>query len=267
MLVKHVPPGYKIISPLGEGATADVYRAVHLPSGEVRALKLLREAWDRAAAASFIEEGRRQKQAACAHVVKVFEVNASPPQPYIAQELMAGGSLAACIERERAAGRGVWSSRCAVLTIAAVARGLAASHAAGLAHLDLKPENIQYDGNCNLKLNDFGCAATVLQNGVCAVRCGTPAYAAPEHATIPSSKCDVYALGVMLQELLTGVRLPSAWWNQPVVWPSRVHKCGLPAEIDQVVQVLAARDPPARPAAHAAAVWLEQWGAFLGKAA
>ena len=182
---------------------------------------------------------------------------------------MPEGSLEKRLARERAAGQSIWSACCALRAMTEVAEALADLHARGYVHRDVKPGNLLFDRRTGrLKLNDFGCAATVSTRLVSQGVCGTPAYAAPEHATNPGYKSDVYALGVMLYELLIGERLPPQWWAQGLVWPSQVHTCGLGAEVDGFIQRLAHYDPRYRPtAADAAGILRRLHARYLRRAA
>jgi serine/threonine protein kinase len=123
----------------------------------------------------------------------------------MALELLPGGTLAARL----AGGKHIESKDAAVL-VGKVARGVAAAHAAGLVHRDLKPGNVLFDAAGSPKVNDFGLVkmgkGDLTQTGAIM---GTPAYMAPEQgrdAKYVGPPADVWALGVILYECLTGTR-------------------------------------------------------------
>jgi len=252
---RSVPVVYELITVVGAGAFADVHRGRRQDTGSVYAVKVLREAWDPLARWRFVEEARRQLRVQGDHVVRIVDWNLEAPQPFVVQEFMPEGSLEKRLDRERQAGQRSWRACCALRALTEVADALTEVHARGYAHLDVKPGNLLFDSQTGkLKLSDFGCAATVVRTQLVSCGfCGTPAYAAPEHATAPGPKSDVYALGVMLYELLIGTRLPPQWWTQQVVWPSQMHSCGLGADVDTLIQWLAHPMPHYRPSSQDAA--------------
>ncbi len=250
-----VPVVYDLHNVIGQGGFADVRLARRRDTGSVYAVKILREAWDPYARQRFVHEARRQMLVQGANVVRIVDHNLDAAMPFIVQEYMPAGSLEQRLDRDRVAGKLPWSVCCALNAMAEVAEALADLHARGYAHRDVKPGNLLFDQNTDRwKLNDFGCAATVVAGQVVTKNyCGTPAYAAPEHATNPGAKVDVYALGVMLYELLTGERLPLNWHTLAIRWPSHGHTCGHYDEADKLIQRLAHANPLYRPTASDAA--------------
>lgn len=269
MLPNNPPIVYELLTVIGRGGFADVHYGRRQGTGSVYAVKVLREAWDPFARQRFVEEARRQLRAQGDHVVRIVDWNLEAPQPFLVQEFMPEGSLEQRMHRERQAGQHIWTPCCALRAMSEVAEALAVLHARGYVHRDVKPGNLLFDKKTGrLKLNDFGCAATVSARLVGYGFCGTLAYAAPEQATNPGPKSDVYALGVMLYELLIGELLPLQWWTQRLVWPSQMHTCGLGADVDRMIQLLAHPDPRRRPTAKDAVQMLERARAsYLGRAA
>ncbi len=267
---------YRIVRILGRGGMGAVYEAVDERIGRSCALKVILP--HHAADGRFVERFRREARAAAAvggpHVTRVFGTGATPDGSlFLALELVRGGSLA---DELRKAGRMPW--REALGRGAEIARALAAVHAAGLVHRDLKPENVLIDADAGrAKLTDFGLvrgtpidpreAAGLSQDvGVDLTKTGdilgTPQYMAPEQVdggkTI-DGRADLYALGVVLFELLTGER---PFPHQQVMHLIRAHlldtppppsvKVPLPAEVDALVLRLLAKDPTERGASAAA---------------
>lgn len=246
---------YDLYGIIGSGGFADVHLARRRDTGSYFAVKMPRESWDPRACQRFAQEARRQIQAQGTNVVRIIDHNLDAPKPFIVQEYMPGGSLEERLEQDRKAGKLPWAVCCALKAMAEVAEALADVHTHGYAHRDVKPGNLLYDdATKRWKLNDFGCAATVVAGQVVTKNyCGTPAYAAPEHATNPGPKADIYAVGVMLYELLVGERLPLNWQARVIRWPSHGHTCGRFNEVDQLIQRLAHPQTWYRPTASEAA--------------
>jgi tetratricopeptide (TPR) repeat protein/tRNA A-37 threonylcarbamoyl transferase component Bud32 len=199
---------YDIEVEVGHGGTGVVYRARELTMGRVVALKVLRcELADDHARERFVREVRAASRVEHDHIVRIY-ATAQPADPILcfAMEYLAGPSLA-----ERLRGRGRLGAREAALVVAQTARGLAAAHAAGLVHRDVKPDNILFESTTGrAKIGDFGLARLVSEaTGLTrdGVVVGTPAYLSPEQARGESNAgplADVYALGVTLYECLAG---------------------------------------------------------------
>jgi serine/threonine-protein kinase len=176
--------------------------------------------------------------------------------PYLVMEYLDGESLRALIDRGM-------PERSAILAIAAqVARAVAALHAAGVVHCDIKPDNVFVlyaaadNGAPRVKVIDYGVARTIQEpTAPDSSIAGTPAFMAPEQwygTPVPAS--DVYALGVLLYELITGrpvfsgslPQLMSAHCEQLPVWPS-VSCPDLAPELDKLIMRMLAKDPAMRP--------------------
>lgn len=199
---------YDIEAEVGRGGMGVVYRARDRTIGRIVALKVLHpDLADDRARRRFVREVRAAARVEHDHVVRVYATShPSEPVLYFAMEYLGGPSLAA---RIRAAG--ALDPREAARAVAEAAAGLAAAHAAGLVHRDVKPDNILIDPvTGRAKVGDFGLArlaadpSDLTRDGVAA---GTPAYFSPEQARgdpDPGPSADVYALGVSLYECLTG---------------------------------------------------------------
>ena len=202
---------YRLAAPLGHGGTAVVWRARDELLGREVAVKLLddRLAGDDELARRLRDEARAAARLHHPHVVTVYDVGDAtlpdrPPMPYAVLELVAGQSLSDIL------GDGPLPWRKAVRVCAEVAAGLAAAHAHGIVHRDVKPENVMLTGG-GAKLVDFGISATIgeVDAGPDGELLCTPAYLAPERLTAGPVRaaCDVYGLGLVLYKALTG-RLP-----------------------------------------------------------
>ena len=202
---------YTIESVLGEGGMGTVYRAKHVALGRALALKVLRFdlAQEADLAARFLQEAQATAAIKHPNVVAITDFGRLPDQrPYFVMELLAGRTLAALLK----AG-GALPPRDAARLAIAIADGLEAAHAAGVVHRDMKPENVFLIGAGigEVRIVDFGAAmmagATRLTKA--GIVFGTPHYMSPEQAAgkTVDHRADVYALGIMLYEMLTG-RVP-----------------------------------------------------------
>src|SRR5690242_6852289 len=196
---------YELVRPLGHGAMATVDLAHDAELDRPVALKRLAEnlARDEDLRRRFVREARLAARLAHPNVVRVFDVGEDEGRPFIAMEYVEGRTLA-----ELVALRGpLPAAEVATLGVQMCA-ALAAAHAAGLVHRDVKPQNLILGSDGVLKLGDFGIAVghegtrLTLEGTVL----GTAGYLAPEQARGEqvTAAADIYAVGAVLYELLTG---------------------------------------------------------------
>ncbi len=203
---------YRIERVLGVGGMGVVYAAKHELMNQEVALKLLlpQVAKDKEAVARFLHEGRATARLQSAHVVRVMDVGVEGTSPFLAMELLAGEDLGQILET-----RGRFKITETVDYLLEAIEGLSHAHAAGIIHRDLKPSNLFLargeDDAPTIKVVDFGISKSVGNDGgitATSAVLGSPAYMAPEQ--LRSSKhvdarVDVWSLGVIAFELLTGV--------------------------------------------------------------
>ena len=212
-------PGYELLEEIGRGGMGVVYRARHLALGRVVAIKTILSGPSpgRFDVTQLTERLRREAEAIARlshpHVIQVYEVGTCPTGPFLVMEYLAGGNLAQRLDGQPQ------PPRVAAAVIATLARAVHAAHCLGLVHRDLKPANILVaEGpevgleRATLKVTDFGLVRRIDEQGETGTGqvLGTPGYMPPEQArAVPGQpmgpSVDVYALGVLLYELLTGV--------------------------------------------------------------
>jgi serine/threonine protein kinase len=203
--VTRVAGRYELVRPLGHGAMATVDLAHDVELDRPVALKRLAEnlARDEELRRRFVREARLAARLAHPNVVRVFDVGSDDGRPFIAMEYVEGETLAELVAR-----RGRLPAGEAATLGMQMCAGLAAAHAAGLVHRDVKPQNLLLGTDGVLKLGDFGIAAghEGTRLTLAGTVLGTAGYLAPEQARGEqvTAAADIYAVGAVLHELLTG---------------------------------------------------------------
>jgi polar amino acid transport system substrate-binding protein len=204
-------PRFKPIERLGGGGQADVYLVRHEALDWEVALKLLREEFSDDPA--FVERFRREAKAMAhlnhPHIARVIDFGKAGDFYYLEMEYLAGGSLRDRLKKEGGALR---EPNEALAIAAAVCDALEHAHAQGVIHRDIKPGNILFDGKGTVKLADLGLAK--IYGDACltsaAEGMGTPYYMAREQekdAATADHRADLYSVGVVLNEMLTGEKV------------------------------------------------------------
>ncbi len=249
---------YRVERLLGRGAFGEVYLVTHLLLDAALAIKVLRK--DAPGMGStqfdryrdrFLLEAQLGKRLNQPNVVRVDDCVEEDGVLYLVMEFCEGGTLAARLDRNRAAGQPMAVDE-AVRIAAEVAAGLAALHDLEAVHRDLKPGNILFDRGGRAKVADLGLAQTPGGNtfdslgGGLRFQPGTPGYKSPEQAdNAPRLRppSDVYALGVVLFEMLTN-RL---YDNQRPGTRVRALREGVPEWLDDLLARMLAEKPATRP--------------------
>jgi tetratricopeptide (TPR) repeat protein/tRNA A-37 threonylcarbamoyl transferase component Bud32 len=200
-------PGYEIQGELGRGGTGVVYKARQVSLNRVVALKMVLagEHVRSEDLVRFLAESETVAALQHPHIVQIFEVGQHDGLPFFALEYLEGGSLLQKLQTSPL------PAREAARVTETLARAMHSAHAHGVIHRDLKPSNVLLDREGRPKITDFGLAKRVAggsgltQTGAIL---GTPSYMAPEQAQGKGKEvgpaADVYALGAILYELLTG---------------------------------------------------------------
>jgi eukaryotic-like serine/threonine-protein kinase len=248
---------YAVTARVAHGGMATVYQATDTRLDREVALKVMHAelARDEDFVRRFIGEAKSVARLSHQNVVAVFDQGADGPFLYLAMEYVPGRTL-----KELLRDRGRFSPATALEIMTGVLDGLAAAHASGIVHRDVKPENVLVTADGRVKVADFGLARAQSAAGHtrAGLLIGTVAYVPPEQVTggTTGPAGDVYSAGVMLFELLTGILpfsgdtpLSVAYQhvNEDVPAPSALVP-GIPAAVDRLVLAATSRDLARRPA-------------------
>jgi serine/threonine-protein kinase len=265
---------YRLHDPIGRGAMGEVWRAVDETLGRTVAVKLLLpHDSDPTATSRFRLEAQTAGRLNHPYVVGVYDFGEYDGRLFLVMELVEGDSLA-----RRLTAAGSLPAGEVARIAAQAAAGLAAAHQQGIVHRDIKPANLLLDTDGTLKIGDFGIARFVDDpSGALTTTgqiVGTSLYLAPERALGQPAgpACDVYALGCVLYQLLTGrppfeadsavAILHQHLDTAPV--PPRQRGVRLPPAFENYLLGLLAKQPGDRPTAHQVAEWFGS-GAWQGR--
>jgi WD40 repeat protein len=254
-------PGYEILSELGRGGMGIVYRARQTSLDRIVALKMLLHGHQSTTAdrSRFHTEAEALARLAHPHIVQIHEISewqpseGGPAHAYFAMEYCAGGAL------DGRLGQGPFTPIEAARLLSTLARTVQAAHDKGIVHRDLKPGNVLLTDTGQPKITDFGLAKRLdlsAAHTASGAILGTPAYMAPEQASSKTvgPAADIYALGVLLYECLTG-KVPflgatmgdtilQVLSEEPV--PPRRLQPRLPNDLDTICLKCLEKDPSRR---------------------
>jgi hypothetical protein len=239
-------PGYELGNQLGAGGFGLVLAALHRGLGRPVAVKIV-SVGRQGTAGGFAVEAQLLARLDHPHVVRVYDCVEAGELRLVVMELLGGGTLT-----RRLVGMAPEGACAAALAVAAA---LSCAHAQGVLHRDVKPDNMLFDAAGLLKVTDFGTAKIVEGSAATASGVvGTPAYMAPEQITGGrlGPATDVYALGVVLYQLLAGVLPFDPALPVRELWHHHLHitptpPADVPAPVARVVLGALAKDPAARP--------------------
>jgi serine/threonine protein kinase len=249
---------YRLLRPLGQGGMAAVELAEDVELGRTVAVKLLRDglADDADVRRRFLREARLAGGVAHPNVVRVYDAGEHEDRPYFVMEYVEGETLEDVVGHE---GR-LAAPRAVELLLQACA-GIQAAHEKGLVHRDVKPQNLLLRTDGVLKVVDFGIARA--QDGTQLTEAGTvlgsAGYMSPEQLAggEVTAAADVYGLGAVLYDLLTGRpprapgRLAEVSVDEPITAPRDLVR-SIPPSLERTIMRCLARSPEARPGSAAA---------------
>ncbi len=247
---------YVVIDRLGRGGMGVVYKARDQETDRTVALKMIRGSLegDAEALSRFRRESGLAQQVTHENVCRIHDLGLVDGVRYLSMEYLEADTLAALIKSLRSL-----SVKQTLQVGVQVAAGLEAIHARGIVHRDLKPSNIAVDRDGRVVVMDFGLARGPVDSGVTepGVLVGSYAYLAPEHVSgAPvSAAADVYALGLVLYEMLTGKRPPGDGDQRPLslrgdsatLPPPSSHEPDIPVDLDAITARCLSWTPSERP--------------------
>jgi eukaryotic-like serine/threonine-protein kinase len=246
---------YRLVELLGQGGMATIFRATDSQLGRDVAVKVLRPEYGRDP--DFIARFRMEAQAVASlsspNIVGVHDFGMDPAGPFIVMDYVDGEDLATLLRRT-----GPLSGPRTARIAAEVARGLAAAHARGIVHRDIKPGNILLAQDGRVQVTDFGIARAIAeaQMTLPGTTLGSVQYMSPEQARgeTATERSDIYSLGVVLFEMLAGRRpfegdsaasIAMARLSPPVPMPS-AYRSGIPPVLEAICRKAMAIDPAER---------------------
>jgi len=248
---------YDVIRKLGDGATSSVYLAHDSFAGRDVAIKVVAQSALKDSASGkvahhlFLTEASLAGKLVHPHIVEIYDAAADAEHAYIVMEYVGGGTLQRFTRADNLLGLGD-----VIEIVYKCSRALDFASQLGVIHRDIKPANILIKGDTDIKISDFGAAAMLTTTRTVVDGIGTPAYMSPEqHLNRKlTHQTDIYALGVVMYQLLTG-RLPfqadniaalsHQVLNSPRPVPSELRR-DVPPEIDAIVRRAIERDPAQR---------------------
>ncbi|GAA1147202.1 protein kinase domain-containing protein [Nesterenkonia lutea] len=244
---------YVIDERIARGGMSTVYRAQDERLGREVALKVLfpHMAEDRKVVDRFEQEARNSALIAHPNVVQVLDQGQARETAYLVMEYVPGATLRTLLKH------GAMTPRLALTYMDSILQGLAAAHRAGLVHRDIKPENVLVSHDGRIKLADLGLARAATHHSGTSTLMGTVAYISPELLSGEGAdeRSDIYAIGILLYEMLTGVqpftgdspvRVAYQHVNSTVPVPSAQVQ-GLAAELDDLVSISTRPEVALRP--------------------
>ena len=244
---------YEIVGKVGTGGMSDVYKAKDHTLGRFVAIKVLKEEFSEDT--NFVTKFRSEAQAAAGlehpNIVNIYDVGSENGIHYIVMEYVEGITLKTYIEK-----KGQLNYKEALSIAIQVGRGIQAAHAKNIIHRDIKPQNIIISTDGKVKVTDFGIARAVSENTIHSDVMGSVHYASPEQARngYVSNKSDIYSLGIVMYEMVTG-RVPfdgdstvavAIQHLQDEMVPPSTYAQNLPISLEKIIQKCTQKSPDRR---------------------
>lgn len=247
---------YQLLERIGTGGMAEVFRARDLMLERTVAIKVLHETYsdDETLQNRFKQEARSAANLSHPNIVTVHDFGFDNGQLFIVMEHIPGRDLKTILRQ-----RGRYTVEEAIPLLVQACAGIGYAHRAGIVHCDVKPHNMIVTADGRLKVTDFGIAralSTIMPDERADVVWGSPQYFSPEQAVgeAPSPASDVYSLGVVLYEVLTGAlpftapsseELARLHLEQPPIPPSE-YVPDIPPALEQIILKVLSKEPSAR---------------------
>jgi len=246
---------YDLLQELGRGGMGIVYKAMDRETSEFVAIKVLRPEVvdDQFVMQRFKNELRIARKITHKNVCRIYEFSHIREGPCISMEYVEGETIRSLLNR-----LGVFSVRSAIDILRQICSGLREAHAQGIAHRDLKPENLMMDREGSIKIMDFGIARFFSGHSMTTLNAiaGTPSYMAPEQVESRDvdQRADIYALGLIVYEMLTGREVFRADTPMAVAYkqvheaavPPRSIDPGIPDAVEKVILRCIEKEPERR---------------------
>lgn len=249
---------YELLERIGSGGMSVVYKAKDRSLGRIVAVKLMHESYtnDSGFLKRFQQEAHAAANLAHPNIVTVHDIGQDGYKHYIVMEFVEGQTLKQIIQKN---GKNPMSISRALDLIIQVCNGIGYAHRANLVHCDVKPQNVIVTKDEQVKVADFGIARAIsgaTQQGQVSQVWGTPQYFSPEQAAgdIPTPASDVYAIGIILFEMLTG-QLPFMAESHTAMALKHLHtppplvtqyNPAIPSQLAQIVNKLLSKEPAGR---------------------
>ncbi|MEY8508760.1 Stk1 family PASTA domain-containing Ser/Thr kinase [Lachnospiraceae bacterium 42-17] len=233
---------YEVLSKVGAGGMADVYKGRDTMLNRYVAVKVLKKEYREDE--DFVRKFRSEAQAAAGllnpNIVNVYDVGEDRGLYYMVMELVDGITLKDYIEK-----KGRLSHKEVISIAIQMCNGIGAAHAAGIIHRDIKPQNIIISRDGKVKVTDFGIAKAVTSNTISSNAMGSVHYTSPEQARggYSDAKSDIYSIGITLFEMVTGqvpfdgdstVSVAIKHLQEEVTPPSEIVP-GIPYSLEQII--------------------------------
>ena len=244
---------YEIVGQVGTGGMSDVYKAKDHTLGRYVAIKVLKSEFSEDT--NFVSKFRTEAQSAAVlehpNIVNIYDVGSENGIHYIVMEYVEGITLKTYIGK-----KGQLTYKEALSIAIQVGRGIQAAHAKNIVHRDIKPQNIIISTDGKVKVTDFGIARAVSENTIHSDVMGSVHYASPEQARngYVSSRSDIYSLGIVMYEMVTG-RVPfdgdstvavAIQHLQDEMDPPSKYAPNLPISLEKIIQKCTQKSPDRR---------------------
>lgn len=233
---------YEVVSKIGAGGMADVYKGKDLMLNRYVAIKVLKKEYKEDE--NFVRKFRSEAQAAAGlmnpNIVNVYDVGEDRGLYYMIMEIVEGITLKEYIQR-----KGRLSHKEVISIAIQMCTGIGAAHAAGIVHRDIKPHNIMISKEGKVKVTDFGIAKAITSNTISSNAMGSVHYTSPEQARggYSDAKSDIYSIGITLYEMVTGqvpfdgdstVSVAIKHLQEEITPPSEIVR-GIPYSLEQII--------------------------------